>query len=255
MPLKYLLLLTVTLSLWWSTNAFLPTPSSSRRIRSTSCTCLRALGDFTVELAKPLGLILEERDAGGVYVNEVAPGGSAAAHSSIVPGDVLLKVVDTNVEAADFDTVMDLIVAQPGDVPLTLGDGLGTLDMPKNVVNQLQSTEDAYFVDAVVRQAVREARMRNAQMGDLIQVEVVVGAGVQQNQPQPQQQQQQQSERAMVRFFAIFSTDGVSSYSCNVAATGVRSTKDGPIEIVSLSCAKDEGLGQTFDLILEQSQS
>jgi len=75
----------------------------------------------------------------------------------------------------------------------------------------------------------------------LIDVEVVIGAGVQDS-----------GTKGMARFFAIFSTDSVSTYSCNVSATGIKS-ENGDIKIVYLSCAKDEGLGQTYDLILDQS--
>ena len=123
--------------------------------------------------------------------------------------------------------------------------------MPKNVVKMLKTKEEAFFVDAVVRKAVREIR-KNGSLGDLMNVEVIVGAGIQEG-----------GNRALVRFFAIFSTDGgVSTYSCNVAAAGVRRTQGdnvggttneiNSIEIVSLSCAKDEGLGRTFDLIRER---
>ncbi len=197
------------------------------------------LGEFTVELKKPLGIVLEERQAGanGVRVKEIGPDGSAAT-SRIVPGDILVQVGNINVKDSDFDFVMDMIASSPPFVRLTVGDGLGILDMPKNVVNTLKSKEDAYFIDAVVREAVREIR-RNGRLGELIKVEVIIGAGVQND-----------GTRGLVRFFAIFSTDGVSSYSCNLASTGVRQT-DGSIKIVSLSCAKDEGLGQTFDLIQE----
>lgn len=204
---------------------------------------MAALGDFTLELEKPLGIILEERQVGtsGVRVKEIRSEGSAAS-SRIVPGDVLVQVGDQSVEDLDFDTIMDLIVSSPPKVRLTVGDGLGTFDMPRNVVSMLKSKEDAYFIDAVVREAVREIR-RNGRLGDLIKVEVIVGAGVQKD-----------GTRGLVRFFAIFSTDGVSTYSCNVASTGIRQS-DGTIKIVSLSCAKDEGLGQTFDLIKENENT
>ena len=206
---------------------------------SLPTTAQKALGDFSVELEKPLGLILEEREAGegGVVVKELVPDRSAALSKTIVPGDVLLEVNDDDVSNADFDHVMDLLINAPSSLRLTVGDGLGTMDMPKNVQKQLQSTEELFFVDAVVREAVRAIR-RDGSLGDLLQVEVIIGAGV-------------QNDRAMARFFAIFSTDTVSTYSCNVAATGVKKSDDS-IEIVALSCAKDEGLGRTYDLIVEQ---
>lgn len=197
-----------------------------------------ALGDYSVTLKKPLGIILEERskDGNGVQVKEIIKGG-AAESTKMVPGDVLLQVNDVDVTTYDFDGVMELLISMDGSIDLTLGDGLGQMDMPKNVVNLLKSTEDAFFVDAVVREAVRGCRKRNGKLGDLLQVEVIVGAGVRES-------------RGQVRFFAIFSTDGVSTYSCNVSATGVRQS-DGSVKIVALSCAKDEGLGQTLELITE----
>jgi hypothetical protein len=198
-----------------------------------------ALGDFDVELNKPLGIILEERDnGGGAQVKEVTENG-AASSTKIVSGDVLLQVNDVDVSQADFDSVMDLLISTDGLIHLKLGDGLGQMDMPKNVLKRLKTKEEAFFVDAVVREAVRESRKRTSKLGDLLNVEVIVGAGVSEG-----------GDRGQARFFAIFSTDGVSTYSCNVSATGVRQN-DGSIEIISLSCAKDEGLGQTYELIRE----
>ena len=144
------------------------------------------------------------------------------------------------------------ILTSPSDKPTTslvMADGLGQFDMPKNVVQQLKTTDDAFFVDAVAREAVREIH-RDGRLGDLLSVEVIVGAGV---------TVQDNTMRGMVRFFGIFSTDRVTTYSCNVSATGIRKigispNQDDPnqdIQIVSLSCAKDEGLGRTYDLILE----
>lgn len=233
-----------------SIGAALP-ESRSAEYANDQPTALSALGDFAVDLEKPLGIILEERGAGGgVYVKSINTEGSAAS-SNIVPGDVLLQVDDTRLDDWEFDRVMEHLIDAPPSVHLVLGDGLGQLNMPKNVVSTLQSTEDAYFVDAVVRQAVRELR-RDGRLGDVLQVEVVVGAGVQES-----------GTRGLCRFFALFSTDGgITTYSCNCSATGIRkrqpSSDDGvdhsaaDIEIVYLSCAKDEGLGQTVDLIQKE---
>ena len=235
--------------------------SSHRILGGNSNVMLMAsssLGDYTVTLEKPLGIILEEREAGGkiiggVQVKEISDRGSAALSSSdIVPGDVLLQVDEANVEQADFDTVMDTLLNAESPITLTLGDGLGIMDMPKNVVKQLKSQEDAFLIDEVVRQTVRVLRKRFiGQLGNLLKVEVIVGAGV-------TPIEEETKRKVMVRFFAIFSTDGVSTYSCNVSATGIvddeeqeeeGDNQNKKIDIVSLSCAKDEGLGRTFDLI------
>lgn len=222
--------------------------TTMKRYRTTA---IGALGDYTLELEKPLGMILEERDdntgitSGGVYVKEVLPDGAASSSNQIVPRDILLSVDDTDVSNMDFDSVMNLfLTGDSSKVKLTLGDGLGVMNMPKNVVKQLRSQEDAFLVDSVVRQAVREIR-KDGRLGDVLNVEVIIGAGA------------KDDNKVMVRFFAIFSTDGISTYSCNVSATGIKlndgndENESNTIKIISLSCAKDEGLGRTFDLILE----
>lgn len=222
-----------------------------------------ALGDFAVDLRKPLGLILQERDAvaadddggsgrGGVRVKELAEGGVAAARSEIAPGDVLLEVNGDDVSSLDFDSVMDRLISLDDDAPvaLTVGDGLGSFDMPKNVLKMLKSSEDAYFVDAIVRRAVRTMR-RDGKLGDVLRVEVIIGAGVQDEDDDDDVGTSRRRRRGKVRFFAIFSTDGgVTSYSCNVSATAVRQDgEDGSVKMLSLSAAKDEGLGQTHEFL------
>jgi len=209
-------------------------------IHPQTSTSLSALGDYTIELEKPLGIILEERGngSGGVKVKELVEGGAAAATNSIVRGDVLLAVGEVDTSSLDFDTVMETIISCDSPLSITIGDGLGVLDMPKNVIKQLKSTEDAFLIDAIVRQSVREMRRRTNILGDLLNVEVVIGAGVQED-----------GKTGQTRFFAIYSTDGgVSSYSCNVSSKG-RRLDDDSIEILSLSAAKDEGLGQTYQFI------
>lgn len=210
---------------------------SNRDFQSPTSSWSMALGDFTVELTKPLGIILEEREAGepGVQVESLVEGGTAAESGNVAPGDVLLEVDGQDVSTSDFE-----LVSAPEQLRLTLGDGLGRMDIAKTLASRL-SPEEAMLTDSVVRAAVRQIR-KDGRLGDLLNVEIVIGAGVQED-----------GNRCLVRFFGIFSTDkGGTTYSCNVSATGVRQG-DGIIDIVSLSCAKDEGLGQTIDLILERT--
>ena len=82
--------------------AFVAPPTSHYQLhncRHAPSSAVLALGDFTVELPKPLGLILEERDetnpdACGVKVKEITDSGSASS-SQIAPGDILLEIDDT----------------------------------------------------------------------------------------------------------------------------------------------------------------
>jgi len=201
------------------------------------------LGEFTVSLTKPLGIILEERNAGkpGVCVASLVDGGAADNSGAIVKGDALVAVDGRDLTQADFDTAMDVLITAPGDRPLdiVLSDGLGRMDIAKNLAKSLSSAE-AVFADATVRAAVRQVRKIGTQLGDLLNVEIVIGAGVQDD-----------TSICKVTFFALFSTDTVSTYSCSVSATGRQGHPDGAVEITQLSCAKDEGWGQTYDLIRE----
>ncbi|MGK3751181.1 MAG: hypothetical protein ACI8RD_003481 [Bacillariaceae sp.] len=248
---------------------------SSALFATTSKTDLSlGIGEYMIELEKPLGMILEECDGGngGVQVQEVIKGnnaGNAWKSNFIAPREILSQIDGIDVSKSDFDTVMDLLttVSSSSAVQLILSDGLGQFDMPKNVVSRLKTTEDAFFIDSIARQAVREIR-RDGRLGDLLNVEVIIGAGITNINDNDNDNEWNEYRRGMVRFFAIFSTDNTSSYSCNVSATGVdisgdddndgttvsikQSENNTNIKIVSLSCAKDEGLGRTFDLIREQ---
>ncbi|OEU11743.1 hypothetical protein FRACYDRAFT_244866 [Fragilariopsis cylindrus CCMP1102] len=235
-----------------------------------------------IELEKPLGMILEECGGnGGVQVQEVIKGnnaGNAWKSNFIAPREILSSIDGTDVSKCDFDTVMDLLTSSSSSssstVQLVFSDGLGQFDMPKNVVSRLKTTEDAFFIDSIARQAVRECR-RDGRLGDLLNVEVIIGAGISNsNNNKDNNNEWNEHRRGMVRFFAIFSTDGVTTYSCNVSATGIdisgdddknisnnaavtnvrikQNENNSNIKIVSLSCAKDEGLGQTIDIFREQ---
>mmetsp|Transcript_15508 Transcript_15508/g.50122 ORF Transcript_15508/g.50122 Transcript_15508/m.50122 type:complete len:238 (+) Transcript_15508:71-784(+) len=204
-------------------------PAPSRGARSAPAALrVRTAYARSVTLANPLGIVLEERDGGGVRFDSFQEGGAAAEQAAaldIAPGDRLLAVEGVDVSRRGFDAVMDL-----------LDDGLDTLDITPNLAKSL-SADDA---DLTVRAAVRETRRivgasgdQQASLGSLLRVEIVPGAGV------------RPDGRCLVRFFGIFTTDGgASTYSCNLSATG-RRREDGSTEILALSAAKDEGWGQT----------
>eukprot|EP00536_Pseudo-nitzschia_multiseries_P000257 jgi/Psemu1/293961/fgenesh1_pm.4_\ len=78
---------------------------------------------LSVTLEKPLGVVLEEVEEGqpkGVYVLELAEGGSAAASEfgDKLVGLPLAKVEGTDVTAMDFDSVMDQLIAGPSPISL-----------------------------------------------------------------------------------------------------------------------------------------
>lgn len=76
-----------------------------------------------VTLEKPLGMILEEVEEGqasGVFVKELAEEGSAVASSykDQLVGLKLATVMDQDVTALEFDGVMDQLIAAPSPVSL-----------------------------------------------------------------------------------------------------------------------------------------
>lgn len=108
-----------------SSNAFV------MRTRSTTTTtsCLAVLATATeqsllsVELEKPLGIILEEvveDQAKGVFVLELADDGSAATSEfkHRLVGLPLAKVMGADVTNLDFDSVMDQLIAAPSPISL-----------------------------------------------------------------------------------------------------------------------------------------
>jgi len=219
-------------------SAWRPVPSRGAR-SAPAALRVRTAYARSVTLAKPLGIVLEERDGGGVRFDSFQEGGAAAEQAAaldIAPGDRLLAVEGVDVSRRGFDAVMALLVDAPSPLRLTVDDGLDTLDITPNLAKSL-SADDA---DLTVRAAVRETRRivgasgdQQASLGSLLRVEIVPGAGV------------RPDGRCLVRFFGIFTTDGgASTYSCNLSATG-RRREDGSTEILALSAAKDEGWGQT----------
>ena len=192
-----------------------------------------------VRLEKPLGLVLEEAEAGsdaGVEVSSMVEGASAEKSGQVQIGDALLKVGPLDVASLAFDEVMEALLAAPATVDLTLAravyeDDALPLDITPNLAKSL-SAEDAVKVDKAVRaarDAVRASPAAGRELGRLISIEIIIGAGV------------QKDATVAVRFFGIFSTSGVgggSSYSCNVSATAVFDEDD--VRITKLSwCASD----------------
>ena len=79
-----------------------------------------ALERFGISLQKPLGLVLEDREAApGVFVADIKGSGSASG-SGVQAGDVLLMVGVTDVSALDVDAVVALINEVPYEVTLEL---------------------------------------------------------------------------------------------------------------------------------------
>jgi hypothetical protein len=80
-------------------------------------------GYIHVSITKPLGISLGENipnEASGVYVEECAAGGKADSTGVIFPGLMLMNACGTDVQAFDFDSVMNILKGAPADQPLDL---------------------------------------------------------------------------------------------------------------------------------------
>ncbi|GAB4818674.1 hypothetical protein N2152v2_005720 [Parachlorella kessleri] len=97
---------------------------------------------YSVQLSKPLGIVLEEDKSGTIFVAEVVPGGNADRSGEVSVGDQLIatsgftyttqrryqenwvkggeQIVRMNVRGEDFKTVMAAIGSHPAHIKVQL---------------------------------------------------------------------------------------------------------------------------------------
>mmetsp|Transcript_22472 Transcript_22472/g.53409 ORF Transcript_22472/g.53409 Transcript_22472/m.53409 type:complete len:267 (+) Transcript_22472:172-972(+) len=112
-----------------------PTTTTTSSLGVTASSAEQSL--LSVELEKPLGVILEEVEEGqpkGVFVLELAEEGSAAAseYKDLLVGLTLAKVMGNDVTNLDFDSVMDELIAAPSPINLDFA-------VPSNLVEHDES--------------------------------------------------------------------------------------------------------------------
>jgi ferredoxin len=96
---------------------------SSSSSSSSSTDVAQTATTLSLTLEKPLGMVLEEMEENqpkGVYVLDLADEGSAikSPYKDQLVGLPLTKVMDVDVTAFDFDTVMEQLIAAPSPVTL-----------------------------------------------------------------------------------------------------------------------------------------
>lgn len=118
-------------------------------------------------LTKPLGLILEEVEEGqaqGVLVAEVAEAGSAAPYKEALIGQKLATVQGTDVTLQTFDQVMELLVEAPETVDLTVQEAPEPPKFPDGSVVTIkykQSGQDDMEISAKVGDNLRKVLLDN----------------------------------------------------------------------------------------------
>ena len=105
-------------------HAFAPTHVYSNGIQKSSSFPFPLSAFLTMELEKPLGIILEEvveNSPEGVKVEELSDAGSAYAseYRDQLVGLKVTQVMDTDVRAMAFDDVMDCIIGAPSPVAIS----------------------------------------------------------------------------------------------------------------------------------------
>eukprot|EP00927_Polykrikos_kofoidii_P029812 TRINITY_DN25709_c0_g1_i2.p1 TRINITY_DN25709_c0_g1~~TRINITY_DN25709_c0_g1_i2.p1 ORF type:complete len:275 (-),score=69.23 TRINITY_DN25709_c0_g1_i2:29-853(-) len=122
-----------------------------------------------VTLRKPLGLVLEDRDAGGVCIEELKDGGIAKQCGKLKVGDILLKICDTDVSAMDLDATMEVIEAAPECAVTLLVGRLVNIRLPKPFGFELEDGEEnGGVVVGKLLEGGFAARSRLVRVGDII---------------------------------------------------------------------------------------
>lgn len=146
--------------------------TSNTRVAGTRLHSTTETDTLSLELTKPLGLILEEDESSGsgVIVTQVNEGGSAyeSPEASKLIGSKILNVIGKDVSSLSFDDVMDVIIG--ADSPL---DVVFALKRSVVAVDETQQEEElAYKIGTDVLITVQQPEANkpdivlNAKVGD-----------------------------------------------------------------------------------------
>ena len=148
------------------------TAKSNSRTADTRLFSTTETDTLSLQLTKPLGLILEEDESSGtgVIVTQVNEGGSAyeSAEASKLIGSKILTVTGKDVSSLSFDDVMDVIIGadSPLDVVFALKSSVGAVEETQ------QEEELAYKIGTDVLITVQQPEANkpdivlNAKVGD-----------------------------------------------------------------------------------------
>ena len=152
--------LTSTLATTWLLPSVQSFTLSPKLTTSPTTTSLQAL---SLNLEKPFGLVLEETDGdgGGVQVEDVNSGGSAAICGIDLIGRKIMSVAGNDVSGLMFDDVMDQIITAESPVDVEF-DGPESLKVGTGVsITVVQEGKDTITFDAKVGDNLRKALLDN----------------------------------------------------------------------------------------------
>ena len=123
-------------------------------------------GERKVTIRKPLGLVLDARPGGDVYVKEVTPGGNAEAVGGVRVGDTIQMCSATfgnqmwSTRGAGLDRVMRAIEVRAGPCSLVLQSKAEQKNFLADMFGQQKKVQEQRIVDAATKREVLEAEVK-----------------------------------------------------------------------------------------------
>ena len=124
-------------------------------------------GERKVTIRKPLGLVLDARPGGDVYVKEVTPGGNAEAVGNVKVGDTIQMCSATfgnqmwSTRGAGLDRVMRAIEVRAGPTcSLVLQSKAEQKNFLADMFGQQKKVQQQRIVDAQTKREVLEAEVK-----------------------------------------------------------------------------------------------
>ena len=123
-------------------------------------------GERKVTIRKPLGLVLDARPGGDVYVKEVTPGGNAEAVGGVKVGDTIQMCSATfgnqmwSTRGAGLDRVMRAIEVRAGPCSLVLQSKAEQRNFLADMFGQQKKVQQQRIVDAQTKREVLEAEVK-----------------------------------------------------------------------------------------------
>ena len=124
-------------------------------------------GERKVTIRKPLGLVLDARPGGDVYVKEVTPGGNAEAIGQVKVGDTIQMCSATfgnqmwSTRGAGLDRVMRAIEVRAGPTcSLVLQSKAEQKNFLADMFGQQKKVQEQRIVDAQTKREILEAEVK-----------------------------------------------------------------------------------------------
>ena len=123
-------------------------------------------GERKVTIRKPLGLVLDARPGGDVFVKEITPGGNAEAVGNVKVGDTIQMCSATfgnqmwSTRGAGLDRVMRAIEVRAGPCSLVLQSKAEQRNFLADMFGQQKKVQQQRIADAQTKREILEAEVK-----------------------------------------------------------------------------------------------